>query len=106
MSTKLTFIKTTSEHWERSFGFPGESLRLEFSKEHAINCGDDKVVVHVEKDTELFNAFNSNLNSIYHLGLERAGEIAQLILDKLDVDHRTKAAILGKLQQRLQEENL
>jgi len=105
MSVKLTIIKTGNEHWERSIGYPEEGIQFQFSKEHEVACNEETVSVYVQKNSELFRAFNLNLKRVYHMGLERAGQIVANTLDTTGLSPKQRAALLAKILDGLAKEN-
>ncbi|WP_020527982.1 hypothetical protein [Flexithrix dorotheae] len=104
MSLKLTVIKTKDEHWERSFGFPHDGIRLEFSQEHDIRQLEDVTSVFIKKGSDLFSAFNNNLNKVFQLGVEKALQIVISEIENLDVSNQTKNLLTEKFEQRLKQE--
>ena len=105
MSVQLTVIKTKDEHWERRIGFPEEFIKLEFSSEHELKKEGNLTVIQINKQTELYKAFDKNLNNIFHLGMERAMELIFSEIDKNRLDKKSICGLKEKLCKRLEKEH-
>tara|TARA_Y100001956_G_C4027525_1_gene144736 strand:+ start:243 stop:563 length:321 start_codon:yes stop_codon:yes gene_type:complete len=105
MGLQLTVIKTKSEHWERCFGFPQDFIKLEFSSEHELKKEGNLTVIQIAKKTELYQAFNTNMNNIFHLGMERAMELVFREIDDDKLDKKLAERLKKRLSKRIEQEN-
>lgn len=105
MSVELTVVKTKEEHWVQKIGIRDTFLKLEFSGEHHISNEGDRTIVTIDKNSELYKAFDENLNDVFNLGVEKALEIVLKELYESKLDKRQYRALKQNISRELEKEN-
>jgi len=106
MSVQLTMVKTKDEHWVQQINFDKSFLKLEFSEEHQISITDEKTIVKIGKQSELYQAFNDNLKDVFKMGMERALEVVLKELKRSRLDKKQCLELKRNIAKEMEKESV
>ena len=105
MSVQLTIVKTNEEHWVQHIGLKDTFLKLEFAAEHQVSNVGERTIVKIHKTSELYRAFNENLNDVFNMGMEKALRTVLKELDSCKLDKKGYRSLKQYINRELEKEH-